>query len=242
MDISRSPWLAPGRQAARPISQGGGWILERLSPVPPSHIGSVLEAGLDPSAPETVVAASDLFQRAAELIALVPDLHHAVEASVLNLHPLDAPPEYDVSHSEPRWRTTVFVSVPEKRDVVGALRLAEGIVHEGMHLLLTDWERAGAFVSDTGAEMHSPWRGMARPAQGVLHGTFVFVCITAFLSRLPTFGLGPPGRRHVERRLHEISSELEAVDLYRLRSVLTPRGISHLEHWSSEEGAGAGPS
>lgn len=221
------------------MAPDGRWIAGRLRPVPRRLRGAAAEAGLEPSGPETVAAASGLFVRAAGLIAQVPDLHDAVEAAVMHVHPLDALPGYDVSHSEPRWRTTVFVSVPERGDTVGALRLAEGIAHEGMHLLLTEWESAGAFVAETGAVMHSPWRGTARPAQGVLHGTFVFVCIAAFLSRLPGSGLDRHGRDHVARRLREISGELGEVDLAMLRSYLTPRGASHLDHWTRAEGPGA---
>lgn len=181
-----------------------------------------------------------MFAGAAALIAEVPDLHGAVRAAVMHVHPIDAPPGYDVSHSEPRWRTTVFVSIPERADTVGRMRLAESIVHEGMHLLLTTWELAGAFVADERVKLHSPWRGTARPAQGVLHGTFVFLCIAAFLSRLPGSGLSLSGRDHVARRLEEISAELDEVDMDGLRSVMTPRGTSHLDRWTGLGGPGAG--
>lgn len=213
----------------------GRWIAGRLRPVPRRLRCAAIQAGLKPSGPDTLAAASGLFVCAAELIAQVPDLHDAVEAAVMHVHPLDAPPGYDVSHSEPRWRTTVFVSVPERGDTVGALRLAESIVHEGMHLLLTEWESAGAFVAETGEVLHSPWRGTARPAQGVLHGIFVFVCIATFLSRLPGSGLGHQGRDHIARRLREISEELGEIDLTRLRSFLTPRGASHLDRWTTRK-------
>ena len=219
---------------------GERWILGRLRAAPRKLVEAIRDAGLEPSGPEMAPAVSNLFEQAAGLIAQVPDLHHVVEAMVRHVHPLEALPGYDVSHSEPRWRTTIFVSVPERRDIVGALRLAESIVHEGMHLLLTDWESAGAFVADTEITMHSPWKGTARPAQGVLHGTFVFVCIVAFLFRLPASVLGPSGRDHVARRLVEISAELRAVNLRRLRSVLTPRGMESLDSWTMSDGVDDG--
>jgi len=235
-----SPWLPLDRERHPRAVPGEHWIVRRLRAVPLDLVDAIRDAGLEPSGPEIAPAVSALFEWAAGLIAQVPDLNHAVEAVVRHVHPLEAPPGYDVSHSEPRWRTTVFVSVPERTDIVGALRLAESIAHECMHLLLTDWESAGAFVADAETTMHSPWRGMARPAQGVLHGTFVFVCIMAFLSRIPASGLGLSGRDHVARRLGEISAELRAVDLRRLRSVLTPRGAGFLDSLSIQDGVGDG--
>ncbi len=235
---SRSPWQPFGRAPGSSMVPDGRWIAGRLRPVPRRLRCAALGAGLKPSGPETVAAASGLFVRAAELIAQLPDLHEAVEAAVMHVHPLDALPGYDVSHSEPRWKRTVFVSIPERGDTVGALRLAEGIAHECMHLLLTEWESVGAFVAEIGAMMHSPWRGTARPVQGVLHGTFVFVCIAAFLSQLPGSGLGRSGRDHVAQRLLEISAELGTIDVARLRSLLTPRGASYLDRWTTADRPG----
>lgn len=235
-----SPWLPLDRERHPPTAPGERWILGCLRAVPQNLVEAIRDAGLEPSGPEIASAVSRLFEQAVGLIAQVPDLHQAVEAVVRHVHPLEAPPGYDVSHSEPRWRTTIFVSVPERRDIVGALRLAESIAHEGMHLHLTEWESAGALVADTETTLHSPWRGTARPAQGVLHGTFVFVCIVAFLSRLPASVLGPSGRDHVARRLGEISAELRAVEPRKLRSVLTPRGARLLDSWTMPDGVGDG--
>ena len=201
--------------------------------MPQDLLCAVADAGLEPSNAESVGAASDLFMRAAGLIARVPDLHDAVEKAVMHVHPIDALPYYDVSHSEPRWTKRVFVSVPERNDMVGALRLAESIVHEGMHLILTEWETAGRFVDVPGATMHSPWRATDRPIQGVLHGTFVFVCIASFLSQLPGAMLGDVGRSHAAQRRKDISQELGEVDLTTLRSFLTPRGAAHLDRWTT---------
>lgn len=233
------PWLPVDVHKGSSAPPIKSWIPERLGPVPADLASHLRAAGLDPAPPGMVRDASDLFEQAAGLIARVPDLQHAIAAVVGHVHALEAPPGYDVSHSEPRWRTTVFVSIPERNDAVGALRLAESITHEAMHLLLTDWEAEGAFVADAEATLHSPWRRTERPAQGVLHGTFVFVCIQAFFSRLSAFGLGPAGTEHVKCRLREIADELDAVDLPSLRSVLTSRGQAFLEGWIiAEEASG----
>ncbi len=226
------PWLsvdANGHSSVPPPVES--WMLERFGPLPADLASQLRTAGLHPAPPGGGRDASALFGQAAGLIARVPELQYAVATVVGHVHALVAPPGYDVSHSEPRWRTTIFVSIPERNDAVGALRLAESVTHEAMHLLLTNWEAEGAFVADAEAVLHSPWRRRERPAQGVLHGTFVFVCIQAFFSRLSVSGLDPAGTEHVGRRLGEIADELSALDLPSLRSVLTSRGQAFLERW-----------
>ena len=225
------PWLPADVHKGSSASPIKSWIIERLGPVPADLASHLRTAGLDPAPPGMVRDAWALFEQAVGLIARVPDLQHAIAAVVGHVHALKAPPGYDVSHSEPRWRTTIFVSIPEISDAVGALRLAESITHEAMHLLLTDWEAVGAFVADAEAMLYSPWRRSERSARGVLHGTFVFVCIQSFFSRLSAIGLGPAGTEHVQRRLREIADEFDTVDLPSLRSVLTLRGQAFLEEW-----------
>ena len=90
-----------------------------------------------------------LFHSAAAMIANVPSLKRIVAALVTDVHALAAAPGYDVSHSEPKWRSRVFVSVPERYDSIGAVRLAESVVHEAMHLHLTIFESEYPIVLGT---------------------------------------------------------------------------------------------
>ena len=167
----------------------------------------------------------------------VPDLEQAVTGIVRYIHPLAAEPGYDVSHSQPRWRDRIFLSCPERMDEVGALRLAEGVLHEAMHLLLTDEEERDYLVSHPAAELLSPWRKEQRLAGGVLHGFFVFACIRLFMVRLSSGTvLGAPGRIHVEGRIRETGAELASVDVARLSACLTPRGVAAIAAWQAAAG------
>ena len=100
-----------------------------------------------------------------------------------------------------------------------------------MHLTLTNWEAVHAFVDDDTLQLYSPWRDTLRPAQGVLHGLFVFLCIAAFLRHIKHDELGCDGAVYVQRRLDTIERDLQRVNLKRLRSSLTSVGIEALENW-----------
>ncbi len=152
-------------------------------------------------------------------------LEAAVRAAVGEIVLLRAGSAFDITHSEPRWPQTIFVSVPGRPSQVSALRAAENIVHEAMHLQLTTLEQAHPLVADKQAQMASPWRKEPRDLQGVLHGLYVFRCITAFfatpsLSRV----LNPEGAAHVERRQAQIAEELSHLDCNQLANGMTPKG------------------
>lgn len=166
-----------------------------------------------------------ILTRAAELLASAPSLEGAVEAAVNEIVLLYARPAFDISHSEPRWPSTIFVSVPARPGELSALRAVENIIHEAMHLRLTIAERSTPLVADMAAKMNSPWRQEPRFIQGVLHGLFVFRCIADFfgapaLSRC----LGPDGHEYIERRRAEIAQEVLRIDYGRLTAGLTPQG------------------
>ena len=154
---------------------------------------------------------------------------------VAAIHPLSAAPGFDVSHSQPKWPDKIFVSFPERDDELGRLRLAESIVHEAMHLHLTMEELRYPLVAKSERELYSPWQATLRPAQGVLHGLFVFYCIKCFLSRIEAEGsLVEDARRHIFRRLLDIELEIVAVDLPALTEALTPRGAALVQTWTND--------
>lgn len=148
------------------------------------------------------------------------------------LHLLRAEPGYDVSHSEPRWRRKIFVSIPERYDEIGEVRLAESLIHEAMHLNLTDFEEVQPLVSDFVDKMKSPWKSDARPFQGVLHGLFVFACIgeyfTQVLQVLESNGLV---NDHCKQRIEEIAAEIRSIDFGELNGGLTAKGASLARRW-----------
>lgn len=167
---------------------------------------------------------------AEEAIGRCEDLARIVHDVVGVVHLLRAPPEYDVSHSEPRWKDRIFVSLPDRVDGVGALRLAEGVIHESMHLELTLEEAHRPLVADVQGTMPSPWRNEPRPYQGVVHGLFVFACLTRFLREtLHSYGGGEA--LHVRARLDEIREQVAAIDCKALLAALTPVGSDLVANW-----------
>lgn len=165
------------------------------------------------------------------LLDQVPDLASVVCERVGAVHALAAEPGYDVSHSQPRWRDRIFVSFPDRTDEVGDLRLAESVVHEAMHLHLTDLEAREPLVTDRAGRLWSPWMETTRPAQGVLHGVFVFYCIAAFLDRMKDLTTLSSVRLHACERLQQISLELIEIDTVALDAALTPSGMTQLRSW-----------
>lgn len=168
-----------------------------------------------------------------DLLDRVPDLARIVSRTVGTIHPLAAKPGYDVSHSQPRWRDRIFISFPERLDEIGGLRLAESVVHEAMHLHLTNEERRNAFVARATDTLYSPWMDALRSAQGVLHGLFVFSCIGSFLLRVADHDtFSEDARRYVRGRLMEIGQEISNVDVVALERALTPHGVRLTRLWS----------
>jgi HEXXH motif-containing protein len=163
-------------------------------------------------------------QRAGVLIHHAPSLERVVLECVREVLILDAPDEWhDVSHSEPRWRHLIFVSLPPPTPV-GDLRLAEAIVHEAMHLNLSLVESHTRLVSDEG-QLYSPWRLRPRPAGGVLHGVYVFASLLRFFEHLQQQeGLSTEQREHLTHRRTDILQECSQVPRNELWRSLTGEG------------------
>jgi HEXXH motif-containing protein len=162
---------------------------------------------------------------AAGLLATTPTLEAAVADALGEIVLLSAKPGYDVSHSEPRWPRTVFVTATAGPGQDSTLRALENIVHEAMHLQLTTYETRTPLVADTASRMASPWRAEPRQLQGVLHGAYVFRCIAAFFSESKlTSRLDDTGTAYVARRLTEISGELATIKFDCLHRGLTAAG------------------
>src|SRR4051812_46989550 len=127
MQLAEAPWGAAVPEGIQIATSFQSWVRERLAPVPPEVGASLREAGLQTLDDYDELAATAFLERSLSFIAQLPDLHRQVLIVVGNIHLLAAEPGYDVSHSEPRWRSTIFVSLPDREDTVGALRLAESI-------------------------------------------------------------------------------------------------------------------
>jgi HEXXH motif-containing protein len=198
-----------------------GWLLECSCAAPEDVQRHVSKQGLELLELSEIQA--DLLHRTEELIELIPSLSLLVASLVNEVHFLRADPGYDVSHSEPHWRSRIFVSLPDRLDDVGALRLAESVVHETMHLNLSLFEISQTIVADWQGVMSSPWRNEARPYQGVAHGLFVFACLRKFFEEIRHRKAGR-GAYHIQRRIADIRAEITSIDLKELSQGLTTLG------------------
>lgn len=216
-------WRLPGLEvsiAAAPPN--ADWLWSRVIPARADVAAHVEAGGLQLA--NIKITDSDLFAKAAEAIAWAPSLAAIVATRVATIHLLQAEPGYDVSHSEPHWRDRIFVSVPDRRDEVGALRLAESVIHEALHLHLTELEAITALVRDRTGTLASPWRPEPRSFGGVLHGAFVFTGLKAYFDAV-TAASESAVRRHVEQRRAGIAEELALIDVEALAAGMTDSGV-----------------
>lgn len=220
---SASPWCDGEIRTPWPAEGFAAELAARARSVPPTIAAALHGPGLLPAEPK---ALSTPVLRAALLwIAQVPDLASIVAETVSDMHFLKAEAGYDISHSEPRWRTRIFVSIPDLVDAVGALRLAESIVHEAMHLHLTNLEERVPLVANLDNRVASPWRSELRTYQGVLHGLFVFCSIACFFENMTgKKALNSSGLRHVAKRSQQIALELRSINFDELCEGLTEQG------------------
>jgi len=155
----------------------------------------------------------DRLINAFDWLAQVPAVAAAVGAVLATLHVLrPGGPEYDVSYSDPLLPFSIFVGIDGSEQANGSLRLAEGILHECMHLQLTLMEGTVPMVSGANELQHSPWQGTMRPSQGILHGLYVFRVIQDFHRALLKSGsLTPSELSYLARRIETIEGEVATV-------------------------------
>ena len=226
MALSSEPWRLDGLKIVAALAPAAPcWLWDRVAETPPDIANSIALEGLQAIAPATADEA--IFAEAARAIGTAESLAATVVDRTASVHLLRAQPGYDVSHSEPRWPDRIFVSVPERRDRVGALRLAESVIHEAMHLHLTVLETQCALVAGVTGQLMSPWRRAPRPCGGVLHGLFVFTCLQAFFRACREVA-GSAASAHVGQRLEEIGAEIWDVDVTALAAGLTHDGKQFL--------------
>jgi HEXXH motif-containing protein len=167
-------------------------------------------------------------EKALELLGTVPTVLPTVCSLVRALHLIDpADDEMDISFSEPGLPFSAFVSVPGPGAVAGALRVAEALLHEAMHLQLTLAEAVVPLVTPTEKTYYSPWRNEYRTVQGVLHALYVFRAIDAFLGAVPFENLAlAPSRCHAIERRATIARQVREIRDFRECSELTSDGAA----------------
>lgn len=162
-----------------------------------------------------------------QLISAIPECQSDINGLIATIVLLKQEyPEYDTSYSHPQIPFTVFVSSSSDMSVQSSLRCAESIIHEAMHLKLSLIEKHVQLVSTNPQNLYySPWREEMRPAQGVMHGIFVFRAVQEFYKViLPT--LDKADKEFCEFRIEQISNELRQVNTFVNATDLTPSGAT----------------
>jgi HEXXH motif-containing protein len=215
------PWNLVSQKA---IPRTSSWVNLAECPEP---ITSRLETELTTSGLRIIrrdQVCDAALNRAWVLIGRAPSLQDVVRAVVTGVVRLQSDDDaVDISYSEPRWAGSVFVSFPPPSPV-GHLRLAESIIHEAMHINLSNTGMDDALPRPE-LLLYSPWRDVLRPASGVLHGAYVFTCLLRFYALAAVEGsMLPEQVEHITRRQTEILSELARVPWSQLSSAIGDAG------------------
>jgi HEXXH motif-containing protein len=168
----------------------------------------------------------------ASTIKPLPFLYRSVAALTWRCHLILAPEDaFDVSFSDPEIPFSVFVSVPQARLPSSALRVAENLVHETMHLLLTLFESEQPLIqSQPSALLYSPWKRELRPAQGVLHGLYVFAILRWMWQQTVCNETTVEANAFARQRIEEIDEEVRAVGALSKSTALTDTGREFVTH------------
>ena len=187
------------------------------------------EHGLEPL-PAAELLAGDVvskLRRALAMLAEVAPAYACVRTLVRSVQVLRQPdPEIDVSYSHPAVPFSIFVTVCEENSPLAALRVAEAVLHETMHLHLTLLEAVVDLVlPGSSALYYSPWREEDRPVRGVLHGLFVFRAVHDFYTAcLAASEHSLNERDYMATRIHAIKQEISSLNSFSEVSALTPQG------------------
>ena len=182
-----------GAKLLTPVEAGGSTRQITIELLTEACTGPYQDMGLSFYTPDEM-ANSNVLQRlhdALDVVAQVPTLQRTVVTLLQICHVLKPEDDaYDVSHSDPHVPFSVFVSVPQRCGPTDALRVAESLVHEAMHLQLTLIERLVPLIKESGQTYFSPWKATRRSPRGVLHALYVFRVVESFFGRLlPAFPL-----------------------------------------------------
>ena len=177
---------------------------------------------------QTVVdTIADQLEEVLSVLDLVPTIWPTVRTLVRSLHLINSGGEdTDVSFSDPALPFSIFVSVPLTWSETAALRVAEAILHEAMHLQLTLIERVVPLVQTRRKEYYSPWRDEHRNSEGILQALFVFRAIRSFLNALPPKRHPSPAIAYLTDRVAEIDCQIGQAQGFLGCDELTPDGAA----------------
>ncbi|WP_165191637.1 aKG-HExxH-type peptide beta-hydroxylase [Caulobacter soli] len=188
--------------------------------------------GLQPP-PETFSASAfeAALARAMVVLDTVAPVGAAVRSLVWSVTPLAVTgPDYDSGFSDPDVPLSIFIGAHAPEDEVPPIRLAEGVLHEAMHLQLSLIEDVAPLVVGGVFEHHSPWQNRPRPTQGLLHGLYVFRVVQDFLrAALAADALSPADHAHAQRRIKQIDADCAQLSALKTSIDLTPTGRGLVE-------------
>lgn len=173
--------------------------------------------------------AATKLKAALNLLAEIPECIACI-ASLVNCIQVIASegPDYDTSYSHPAIPFTIFVSICEDDSPLSTIRVAEGILHEAMHLKLSLIQRKVILLEPGSKEtFYSPWRDTERPLMGVIHGIFVFRAIQNFMKQyLAQSQTDNSTFNHLCYRLSDIEADFRALRNFSTCKTLSKAGIT----------------
>ncbi|MCU1329118.1 MAG: hypothetical protein JWN34_4488 [Bryobacterales bacterium] len=216
----------------RTVPVAGGKLLVVEAPTAELvHYSADLGLTLASSADAT--RATDLVAEAlSTVVEPVPCLWSAVSELAWRCHiVLALNADYDVSFSHPAIPFSVFVSVPDRDVPNSVLRVAESLIHETMHLQLTLFESLCPLTNaDAVWSTYSPWKQQQRPAQGVLHGLYVFSVLRWLWLRVSQESRCRKEREFALRRVLQIDEEISTARALAQSPALTEAGKHFLRN------------
>ena len=212
--------------AVSAIPVGGGNLLVCESPS--AELAHYCEdRGLTLAGSADAARAIELVEGAlSRVIETFPCLRSAVSELAWRCHIVIAPnDDYDVSFSDPAIPFSVFVSAPNRNKPSSILRVAESLVHETMHLQLSFFESLCPLTNaDATWSSYSPWKQERRPAQGVLHGLYVFSVLRWVWLRVSQDASCRNEHEFARRRVSQIDEELFEARAIKESPALTEAG------------------
>ena len=169
--------------------------------------------GVEPSKEVSPAAIVHALAGAMHLLDEIPAIGETIRCLVWSVSSIAVTgKDYDFSYSDPAVPFSIFIGVHEPEARIPAIRLAEGILHEAMHLQLSLIEDFVPLIDRSTDRRHSPWQRVPRPTQGLLHGLYVFRVIQDWLRALIS-GRHVSGETllHSQKRIGQI--EVECAEL-----------------------------
>ncbi len=221
--------LITATECLSPTSQNINKPLRSINiyPVPEEIVEMYSYSGSKPYSIEILKDSTVLqcLQESLNILATIPTVYETISNLVNSLHIIQPEDDdFDISYSLPNIPFSIFVSVPSKRVKNDALRVAEAILHEAMHLQLTWIEQFVPMIIETDESYFSPWKNEPRHPRGVLHAIYVFCVIKQFFELLIKQNISTSSIQFLNERCDVISNQLAEINDFKNCQHLTESG------------------